>query len=88
MNKNTSVTIKLDFPVKLADRELKEITMRRPKMKDMVKHKINSADVDIETGVSFTADLCGLNVEDMGEFDTVDFQKTQEEILRFRGLLK
>lgn len=80
-----TVTIKLDYPVQLADRKLTEVIMRRPVMRDMLKHNIN-ADMTLKDSVNLIADLCGLLPEDMECMDTCDFERLQNQLLSFRGV--
>ena len=84
MNKEKTVTIKLDFPVQLADHQLTEVTMRRPIMKDMLTHKIDGKS-GLAEDMSLIAALCGLVREELESFDTCDYEKMQEQLFRFRG---
>lgn len=85
MDMRKEVTIRLDFPVQLADRQLCEVTMRRPKMKDMLKHNVTS-EISIGESVALMADLCGLLPDDLDEFDVSDYEKLQKQLLSFRGV--
>jgi len=87
MSSNTArtVTIKLDFPVQLADRMLTELTMRRPVMRDMLKHKIGPHS-GLAEDLALMADLCGLVTDELENFDTCDYEKLQAQLLRFRGV--
>ena len=80
------VEISLDFPVQLADRLLDKVEIRRPKMRDMVKHNIG-LDMSMEDSVNLIADLCGLVPPEIEEMDTCDFEKLQNQLLSFRGAL-
>jgi len=86
MSANT-VTIKLDYPVQLADRVLTEVTMRRPVMRDVKKHNVGP-NSGLAEDMAFMADICGLVPEELEEFDTADYEKLQTQLLRFRGLAK
>lgn len=81
----TSVSIVLEFPVQLADRKISEVTMRRPVMRDMLKHNI-SPQSGLAEDMALIADLCGLAVDDLESFDTMDYEQLQKQLLRFRGL--
>lgn len=85
MDKRKTVEIELDFPVQLADRVLDKITMRRPTMRDMIKRNID-ANAGIRESVGLIADLCGLVPDEVEELDTCDFEKLQNQLLRFRGV--
>ncbi len=85
MDKRPEVTITLDFPVQLADRKLTDVTMRRPVMRDLLKHNIR-ADSGLEQDLSLIADLCGLTRNEIELFDTCDYEKLQTQLLTFRGV--
>lgn len=85
MDKRKEVEITLDFPVQLADRLLDKVTIRRPVMRDMVKHQIG-AEMKIQDSINLIADLCGLLPPELEELDTCDFEKLQNQLLSFRGV--
>jgi len=78
-----SETLELDYPVQLADRVLTEVTMRRPSMKDIRKHKITRDD-DIDGELKMFADLCNLRVEELEAMDSADYTRLQRLYVRFR----
>lgn len=84
MDKRSEVTIALDFPVQLADRKLTEITMRRPVMKDMLAHKVG-ANSGLKEDMALVAALCNLVPDELEQLDTCDYEKLQDQLLRFRG---
>jgi hypothetical protein len=84
MDKRAEAEIVLDFPVQLADRVLDKVTMRRPKMKDMLKFDLDN--VSIEESMKLVASLCGLVPDELEEMDSSDFDKLQKQLLRFRGV--
>lgn len=86
MDNRKEVEIRLDYPVQLADRLLDAVVIRRPVMRDMVNHQIG-ADMTMRDSVNLLADLCGLLPEDLEMMDTCDFEKLQNQLLRFRGAL-
>lgn len=85
MDNRKEVEIALDFPVQLADRKLEKVTIRRPLMRDMLKHQIG-LDMTMQDSVNLIADLCGLVPDDVEVMDTCDFEKLQSQLLRFRGI--
>lgn len=85
MDNRKEVEIALDFPVQLADRKLEKVTIRRPLMRDMLKHQIG-LDMTMQDSVNLIADLCGLVPDDVEVMDTCDFEKLQSQLLRFRGV--
>ena len=85
MDMSREAVIILDFPVQLADRKVTEVTMRRPVMRDLIKHNITQKS-DLRDDVNFIADLCNMTIEEMEYFDASDFEKLQAQLLRFRGV--
>lgn len=85
MDKRKEVEITLDFPIQLADRLLERVTMRRPVMRDMVKHDIG-ADVNLANSMALIADLCNLAPPELDDMDTCDYEKLQNQLLSFRGV--
>lgn len=76
--------LKLAYPVKLADgRTLAELTLRRPKVRDL-KHAARYSDKTEEQEAALFAALAGLTPEDMEEFDLADYRAMQDA---FRGML-
>ena len=85
MDKSTTREVSLEFPLQLADRKLDKIFMRRPVMRDMLKHKIGPRS-GLQEDINLIADLCGLCPEDIEGLDTVDYEKLQDQLFRFRGM--
>lgn len=79
------VEIPLDFPVQLGDRKLEKATIRRPVMRDMIKHNVD-LNMSVRDSVNLIADLCGLVPDELEEMDTCDFEKLQKQLLDFRGM--
>lgn len=84
IDKRKTVEIELDFPVQLADRLLERVTMRRPTMKDMLKHQ-RGMEMDLNEAIHMIADLCGLVPDEIEMLDTCDFERLQDQLLSFRG---
>lgn len=80
-----TVTIKLDYPVQLADRKLTEVIMRRPVVKDMLKHQ-KGQEMTLTEAAGLLADLCGILPEDIELLDVSDFEKLQNQLLSFRRM--
>lgn len=79
------VEISLDFPVQLADRKLEKVVMRRPVMRDMIKHNVDD-NMTVQDSVNLIADLCGLVPVELEDMDTCDYEKLQKQFLAFRGV--
>ena len=77
-------TITLDHPITVEGREVKEITLRRPKVREArdarKKHK-DPADQEIE----LVSQLSGLPPSAIEEFDIADYSKIQEVLAGFFG---
>lgn len=80
---NRSETIKLEFPIQLADRILEEVTMRRPTMIDLRKNPVKGPG-DIEGEMKQIGALCGLRLEEIDLMDAADYGRLQDAYIRFR----
>ena len=80
---NRSETIKLEFPIQLADRLLEEVTMRRPTMLDIRKNPLKGHG-DTEGEMKQFAVLCSLRLEEMDLMDSADYTRLQNVYVRFR----
>jgi hypothetical protein len=76
------ISVKLDHPITLPDRELTEVTLRRIKVKDNLSARKQASD-DAEREIVLLGKLSGLNQEDIGELDMSDYSKLQEALLGF-----
>lgn len=81
----TSACIKLRFPVQLADRKLKDVTMRRPTMGDLLDYEPRT-DKDLDGEVTLIGVLCGLKLEEMRKVDPTDYARLQDQYVRFRAV--
>lgn len=80
----TSVTIPLQFPVQLAERRLTEVTVRRPVMRDLLRHPLGRDSGPAED-MDFMGALTGLVREELEQLDVLDYEALQQQVLRFRG---
>lgn len=85
MEKPKSATVKLDYPVQLADRLLTEITIRRPSIGDLLDYPLGP-ETGLPEELALMAHLCGLHADDLRALDAEDYAGLQEQLLRFRGL--
>ncbi len=90
MNKAPFATVSLEFPVQLADRELSEITMRRPSLDEEIKYVPTSREPkkQLEEEARYFAYLCGLQAEEIRKLDMADYERLQEQYLFFRRKTK
>lgn len=85
MSKPKTATIKLDYPVQLADRELAEVTMHRPSMGEIIDNPVRDA-LDMAGELKLYAALCELPEEDLRRLDSEDYARVQQQYLTFRGV--
>lgn len=78
-------TIKLDYPVQLADKLLTEVIMRRPNVGDLLDHPVRK-DSSLADEVRMICSLTGLVEEDLRLIDAADYDKLQDQLALFRGL--
>ncbi len=84
MTQENTVTIRLEYPVQLADRRLTEITMRRMLVRDMLQCPIKSMQ-DVEGELNLVARLCGLVPDELYTLDMADYARLQDTLISFRG---
>jgi phage terminase small subunit len=78
-----TVKISLKHPVKVDGRETTELSMRRPKVRDMMlsdRPKVS----DAEKELTLFASLLGISPDDLQELDMADYLTIQET---YRGFL-
>ena len=81
MNKTN---VKLAEPIMVGDQKLTEVTLRRPKVKDL--RALDHLDVnanDLTRGVEMAAILTGLTPETIDELDAADFAAISDVIAGF-----
>lgn len=70
--------ISLKHPISIAGAEYKEITLRRPKVKDYITaRKVGGTD-DVESELALFASLSGVDPQVFEEMDMADYKKVQE----------
>ncbi len=78
-------TLRLHYPVTVEDREISEVTITRPKVKDL--KAMDAALVGIkdklDQGIVMVSVLTGLPPEAIEELDAEDFTKLSEEVAGF-----
>lgn len=87
MSRERSAVIVLDYPAQLGDRELAEITMRRPSLDDEIRFVPTAREIrkQLEEEAVYFARLCGLTLEEIKKLDMADYEKVQAQYLLFRG---
>lgn len=76
--------ITLKHPVVDNGQEIKELNMRRPKVRDMVAADVGgSGKSDAAKEVTLFANLCGVTEEVIGDIDMADYAAVQEVYTSF-----
>ncbi len=84
MDKRTSVTIALDFPIEIAGVAVKSVTMRRPKVRDELAFQ-KAKGTEGEKALYLLASLCELSPDELMELDAADLKLLEEQYVAFRG---
>ena len=74
--------IDLLVPVDANGQRFERVTMRRPKVKDMIE-SANGAANDSDNELNLIAVLTGINPEDLKEFDGSDYLAMQDKLKGF-----
>ena len=74
--------VKLSHPIEVGNRTIAEVTIRRPKVRDLrAMEKAREPGVsEIDQGVAMAATLCDLPLEAMDEMDAADFAAISEAL--------
>ena len=79
-----SETVELEYPFEFQGEQITEITIRRPKMRDMKNtQKIKD---DMEKSIRMIADLAEVPPKLVEELDTLDFGKVSAKVGEFMGV--
>jgi len=72
--------VKLVRPVRVEERMITEVTIRRPKVRDLrAMEKMREPEgTELDQGIVMAAALCGLPLEAMDEMDAADFAAISE----------
>ncbi len=78
-------TLRLQYPVTVEGREVSEVTITRPKVKDL---KAMDAALDgikdkLDQGINMVSVLTGLSLDTVEDLDAEDFTKLSEEVAGF-----
>ena len=79
-----SETIELEYPFEYKGEQVTEITIRRPKMRDMKKAQKHKD--DMEKSINMIADLAEVEPKMIEELDTEDFGKVSAKVGEFMGV--
>ena len=78
---NTKIV--LQHPIKVDGVEVSELSLRRPKVRDL--QKIESVSGEISKVVALASALADLSPEQVAEIDAADFVKISEAVAGFLG---
>lgn len=77
--------VKLRRPVTIGDETISEVTVRRPKVKDLraMERAREPGGSEMDQGVAMAAALCDISIAVVDEMDAVDFASISEVITGF-----
>ena len=85
-NKKSTVEISLDFPIKIEGVECSRLTLRRPKVGDMLAAEEGSkGHSEQETEILAFANLCMVTPVEIRDLDLGDYKKLQKAFSGFLG---
>jgi hypothetical protein len=85
-SKKSSVEIELDFPIKIEGVECRRLTLRRPKVGDMLAAEEGSkGQSEQETEILAFANLCMVTPVEIRDLDLGDYKKLQKAFSGFLG---
>lgn len=77
-----TTSVKLTHPIQINGRQIAELQLRRPKVKDrLAVEKMNGAEAEKE--VRFIANLCEVAPNEIEELDMSDYAKVQDALAGF-----
>lgn len=76
-------TITLKHPVEFDGRTIKEITLRRPKVRDL--ERMDKVKGELAKSVTLIADLAEITPDNVRDLDAEDFKRVSEVIGDFLG---
>lgn len=82
MSKEQFKTVELDFPIDVDGKQVAQLKMRRPVVKDM-RMSAAKAKTEEEKELALVADLAGIPPTSLDAMDWADYQKLQEAFADF-----
>lgn len=83
MSRKKTVVVKFEEAIMVKGVETTEITLNRPKVKDMQRANKYSQDPS-EQEIWLVSSLSGVPISDVEELDMADYESIQEELGKFR----
>jgi hypothetical protein len=78
----SNTNIKLDYPLTIDGKQVSELSVRRPKVKDQ-RNAEKAATDNAGQEISLFSALTGINPEDLEELDMADYTKLQQAYSSF-----
>jgi hypothetical protein len=77
---NESARVKLAHPFKIGEKSVSEVSIRRPKVRDLraMEKMRDPGATELDQSIAMTATLCDLPPEAMDEMDAADFAAISE----------
>jgi len=77
--------VKLVRPIRVEERMITEVTIRRPKVRDLraIEKMRKPEGTELDQGIAMAAALCDLPPEAMDEMDAADFAAVSEVLSSF-----
>jgi len=76
------LTVTFDYPVSIKGEEVTELTIRKPKMKDMLNgEKVQGSDIDKEMWM--VSALTGATIDDLKNLDKDQYELIQEQWVKY-----
>lgn len=79
---NKSEVLPLEYPIELTEETIKELTIRRPTVKDM-RENDKAGGTGIESGVDMLVRLSGVTADTIDMLDAADFMAASEVVEGF-----
>jgi hypothetical protein len=82
---NDTARVKLVRPIKVEDRMVTEVAVRRPKVRDLraMEKAREPGSTELDQSIAMTAALCDLPMDAMDEMDAADFASVSEVLSGF-----
>jgi hypothetical protein len=82
---NDTARVKLIRPIKVEEHMINEVTIRRPKVRDLraMEKMREPGSTELDQSIAMTATLCDLPPDAMDEMDAADFASISEVLSGF-----
>ncbi len=80
---STVEKLKLDHPFSADGKTLTEVSIRRPKVKDIRSIDVVKNQGDLQQGLTMASLLTGISIDALDEMDAGDFARVSEVVMSF-----